>query len=144
MSYAKGDLFETLISDGEQVRIDTDKVKTLLQSLVDNGRLTAEEKTQYFKTIPTTTVKTTRIDISLKAKWVAPSLGANTTPEFITDQLGAVRERIKDDQRTEGFLKEALKSKLDGLPGPSPEEIKSFDELGGSDEGEDGFSLYQR
>jgi hypothetical protein len=111
MPAIQGDQFECFAYTGQQTRLNTDATKTLLQRLVDEGKITQEESESCFKTIDTLTIKSARRDVSLKTKWVAPTLGPNTTPEKIADDLGAVRERIKLDQKTEGFLKEAIKAR---------------------------------
>ena len=42
-----------------------------------------------------------------------PSNLANATPQFLVDELGGVRAKIKELQKEEGFLKEALKARVD-------------------------------
>lgn len=112
MTVVLGEQFEMMSSDGSQIRIDSDTVKELLQRLVDEGTITQETSESCFKTIYMHTVRTNRRDSALKPKWIAPTLGANATPEMIVDQLGDVREKMKSLEKTEGFLKEALAVKL--------------------------------
>ena len=46
-----------------------------------------------------------------KKKFKAPNL-SNATPGFLADELGALRDKIKDLQKLEGFYKEALLGKV--------------------------------
>lgn len=38
---------------------------------------------------------------------------ANATPEFLADELGDIRQQVKDLKKREGFIKTALNARLD-------------------------------
>lgn len=38
---------------------------------------------------------------------------ANATPEFLSDELGEIREVLKEGKKQEGFIKAALKARMD-------------------------------
>ncbi len=120
MTMVRGEQFECMSYEVPRTLLNQTFVKELIQRLVDEGKISDEEARSCYVSSSALTIKTARIDVALKPKWVAPSLGANATPEFIVDQLGTVRERMANDKKTEGFLKEALKSKanMDGTDAP--------------------------
>ncbi len=136
MAITVGEQFECMVSESQQVRLDTENVKKLLDSLLLRKLITQEESESCFMTLDIKTVKTNRRDASLKPKWVAPTLGPNATPEMIVDQLGEVRERMNNDKKTEGFLKEGYNTRMAQLnPQPTnPGEAKTAEEAG--------FNLY--
>lgn len=61
-----------------------------------------------------------------KSKSKMPNLD-NATPGFLVDELGAVREQIKDLQKHEGYFKEALKARLE--PGQTTVDGEVFSAL---------------
>ena len=61
-----------------------------------------------------------------KLKSKMPDLD-NATPGFLVDELGAVREKIKDLQKYEGYYKEALKARLE--PGQATVDGEVFSAL---------------
>lgn len=85
-------------------------------------RVSAPAVREHFKNDPETlktlitvgeqeTLRVTRLGVKPKSTWKAPNLD-NATPGGLADQLGDVREQIKELEKTEGFLKEALKARM--------------------------------
>lgn len=92
-----GENFSLMYTDTQQERIASDKVRAVL---------TPEQMKEVLNVLDIRTAKTTRVN-GQKKVWQAPNLG-NATLGGLVDQLGACREEIKDLEKLEGLLKDAI------------------------------------
>lgn len=101
MSTVTGESFEALVMKVTQERLDSEKIKELLDP---------EQLRSVTKVIEFAQIKCNRINGD-KPKFKVPNL-ANATPEGLVDMLGEVREQMKDLKKLEGIYKEALEARM--------------------------------
>lgn len=97
----KGEVFIGTIEEVNQERISSDKVKEFLS---------ADDLKQVINEVSFEQLKITRIS-GKKTDFVMPNLD-NATISGLLDQIGELREKMKDDKKLEGILKTALDARL--------------------------------
>jgi len=146
MAILVSDTYQSMTSSVTQNRINTDEVKLLLEDLLSAGKITQEQASACFKDISFDVLKITRKDgIAPKEKWVAPTLGANVTPEGLLEMLGDVREKKGDLEKDEKFLSEAFKARVKARESGVKEVVSELEqqEAASGQNGETaGFSLW--
>lgn len=122
MTAKTGEAFEMVSSATTQVRLDGDAVKTLLERLIAEGKITLEESQGCFKQISFETVRTTRLYAANKPTYEPPKFGPNITAAGLVDMLGETREKQKILEKDEGIIKVALAARIaaEAMPLSSP------------------------
>lgn len=93
----QGEMFVLKYTDSQQERIASEKVRELLSP---------KDLKKVLNVLDIRSAGTTRIS-GKKKDFAAPNMG-NATLSGLIDQLGACREDIKDAQKLEGLLKDAI------------------------------------
>jgi len=95
----KGEQFVGTMSQEEQVRLDTETVKSML---------TPAQIIEASRTIRFAKISTKRLDITKKAKFKLPANMENFTPQGLIDMLGDAREKAAILKKEEKLYKEML------------------------------------